>query len=92
MKFPQESRAESADIVSEPTPKAIVVGSGPSGVLCAWSLLRAGWKVTMLDVGMSLESGRMTKDLALLAEGDQPWLTTEEFLDALDDGLRTAVG
>ena len=33
------------------------------------------------------ESGRMTKDLALLVGPDQPWLTTEEFLAALDDGL-----
>ena len=35
----------------------------------------------------TVESGRMTKDLALLVGPDQPWLTTEEFLAALDDGL-----
>ena len=29
----------------------------------------------------------MTKDLALLIGPDQPWLTTEEFLAALDEGL-----
>jgi isocitrate dehydrogenase len=39
----------------------------------------------------TVESGRMTKDLALLIGPDQPWLTTEEFLDALDDGLQAAM-
>ena len=29
----------------------------------------------------------MTKDLALLVGPDQPWLTTEEFLAALDENL-----
>jgi len=36
----------------------------------------------------TVESGRMTKDLAILIGKDQPWLTTEQFLDALDHGLR----
>jgi isocitrate dehydrogenase len=40
----------------------------------------------------TVESGRMTKDLALLVGPDQPWLTTEEFLDTLDDGLRRSLG
>src|SRR5215468_6825902 len=35
-------------------------------------------------------SGKMTKDLALLVMGDTPFLTTEEFLAALDDNLRAA--
>ena len=35
-------------------------------------------------------SGQMTKDLALLVEGDT-WLTTEEFLDALDTNLGKAM-
>ncbi|MGX2996850.1 NADP-dependent isocitrate dehydrogenase [Streptomyces sp. JNUCC 64] len=39
----------------------------------------------------TVESGRMTKDLALLIGPDAPWLTTEEFLDALDTGLRAAM-
>jgi isocitrate dehydrogenase len=30
----------------------------------------------------------MTKDLAILIDAKQPWLTTEAFLDALDAGLR----
>src|SRR5262245_28719927 len=36
----------------------------------------------------TVESGKMTKDLAVLISKDQPWLTTEAFLDALDGGLR----
>jgi isocitrate dehydrogenase len=35
-----------------------------------------------------VESGKMTKDLALLIGPDEPWLTTEGFLDALDAELR----
>jgi isocitrate dehydrogenase len=40
----------------------------------------------------TVESGKMTKDLALLVGGDTPWLTTEEFLAALDDNLAARVG
>jgi isocitrate dehydrogenase len=36
-------------------------------------------------------SGKMTKDLALLVGGDAPFLTTEQFLAALDDNLRAAL-
>jgi isocitrate dehydrogenase len=36
----------------------------------------------------TVEGGQMTKDLALLIGPDQPWLTTEQFLDALDRGLQ----
>jgi isocitrate dehydrogenase len=36
----------------------------------------------------TVESGRMTKDLALLVGPDQEWLTTEEFLTALDENLQ----
>jgi isocitrate dehydrogenase len=38
----------------------------------------------------TVEAGKMTKDLALLVGGDHPWLTTEEFLAALDEGLQEA--
>ncbi len=41
----------------------------------------------------TVESGQMTRDLALLIGGDsQPFLKTEEFLDAVDTNLQTAVG
>jgi isocitrate dehydrogenase len=36
----------------------------------------------------TVESGKMTKDLAVLIDPGHPWLTTEQFLDALDAGLR----
>jgi isocitrate dehydrogenase len=39
----------------------------------------------------TVESGKMTKDLALLISPDQPWLTTEEFMDALDHNLKQAM-
>jgi isocitrate dehydrogenase len=35
----------------------------------------------------TVESGQMTKDLALLVDKDQPYLNTEEFLAALDENL-----
>ncbi len=35
----------------------------------------------------TVEAGQMTKDLAMLVGADQPFLNTEEFLAALDDGL-----
>jgi isocitrate dehydrogenase len=33
----------------------------------------------------------MTMDLALILGGDQEFLTTEEFLDAIDENLQRAV-
>jgi isocitrate dehydrogenase len=39
----------------------------------------------------TVESGQMTKDLALLVGPDQKWLTTEEFLAALDENLQKAL-
>jgi len=39
----------------------------------------------------TVESGKMTKDLALLISPEQPWLTTEEFMDALDHNLKQAM-
>jgi len=38
----------------------------------------------------TVESGAMTKDLALLVGPDQAWLTTEAFLAALDENLERA--
>ncbi|HEY8532457.1 MAG TPA: NADP-dependent isocitrate dehydrogenase [Micromonospora sp.] len=35
----------------------------------------------------TVEGGQMTKDLALLVGNDTPWLTTDEFLNALSDNL-----
>jgi isocitrate dehydrogenase len=35
----------------------------------------------------TVESGKMTKDLAILIGKEQPWLTTDQFLGALDENL-----
>jgi isocitrate dehydrogenase len=40
----------------------------------------------------TVESGKMTKDLALLVGGDQEFLTTQEFLGAIDENLKQAIG
>jgi isocitrate dehydrogenase len=40
----------------------------------------------------TVEQGKMTKDLALLVGPDQGWLTTEEFLAALDENLAAKLG
>ncbi len=39
----------------------------------------------------TVESGNMTKDLALLIGPDQPWQTTEEFLGSISENLRGAL-
>ena len=39
----------------------------------------------------TVESGHMTKDLALLVGPDQSWLTTEGFLEKIDENLNAAL-
>ena len=39
----------------------------------------------------TVESGKMTKDLALLISKDAPWLNPQEFLAAIDDNLKKAM-
>ena len=39
----------------------------------------------------TVESGKMTKDLALLISPDAPWLNTQEFLAAIDTNLQKAM-
>jgi len=39
----------------------------------------------------TVEAGDMTKDLALLVGPDQKWLTTEQFLDKIDENLQNAL-
>jgi isocitrate dehydrogenase len=36
----------------------------------------------------TVESGKMTKDLALLIGPDEPWQTTEQFLASIDENLK----
>ena len=40
----------------------------------------------------TVEGGQMTKDLALLIRRDAPWLTTDEFMNALDENLARKLG
>ena len=40
----------------------------------------------------TVESGHMTKDLALLIGPDQPWLSTTGFLEKVDENLQKAMG
>jgi isocitrate dehydrogenase len=47
---------------------------------------------TLEDVVVkTVEEGKMTKDLALLVGPEQKFLTTEEFLDAISENLKTRV-
>ena len=39
----------------------------------------------------AIETGHMTKDLAILVGPDQPWMTTTGFLDKLDEMLKKAM-
>ena len=39
----------------------------------------------------TVESGFMTKDLALLVGPDQKWLTTEGFLEKIESNLNSAL-
>jgi isocitrate dehydrogenase len=39
-----------------------------------------------------VESGKMTKDLAILIRADHPFLTTDQFMDAINDELKRRMG
>jgi isocitrate dehydrogenase len=39
----------------------------------------------------TVESGKMTKDLAILSGPNQPWMTTEKFFEAIVENLETAM-
>lgn len=40
----------------------------------------------------TVESGKMTKDLAILIGPDQPWMTTEQFFEAIRTNLEAEMG
>ena len=44
---------------------AIVVGSGPNGLVCALSLVRAGWKVLVLEKNPQIGGGMRTAEITL---------------------------
>ena len=53
----------------------------------------AGFAATLETVCVeTVESGSMTKDLALLVGPDQKWLSTTGFLDKIDENLQQAMG
>jgi isocitrate dehydrogenase len=39
----------------------------------------------------TVEGGQMTKDLAILIGPDQAWLTTEQFFEAINRNLKSAM-
>jgi isocitrate dehydrogenase len=52
----------------------------------------AAFSKTLEDVCIkTVESGKMTKDLALLIAPDAPYLNTQAFLDAIDENLQKAL-
>ena len=52
----------------------------------------AAFSKTLEDVCIkTVESGKMTKDLALLIAPDAPYLNTQAFLDAIDENLQQAI-
>jgi isocitrate dehydrogenase len=52
----------------------------------------SGFARTLEEVCIqTIESGQMTKDLALLVGKDQAFLNTQDFLAALDENLRKAM-
>jgi len=50
-----------------------VVGSGPTGMACAWMLLKKGLHVTMLDAGVQLEERRRTVVGNMREKKPQDW-------------------
>ena len=52
----------------------------------------AEFATTLEQVCVStVESGKMTKDLAILISKDSPWLNTQDFLAAIDENLKAAL-
>jgi isocitrate dehydrogenase len=47
--------------------------------------------VLMTSDGKTVESGKRTKDLAIVIRPDHPWLGTEEFLDTVEADLKRAM-
>ena len=53
-----------------------------------WLNLQKNLEKVCID---TVESGFMTKDLALLIGPDQQWLTTEGFLDKIDENMQASM-
>lgn len=51
----------------------IVIGSGPAGVSAAWALLKQGRRVTMLDVGETVEQANLQQKCHLASTPPDQW-------------------
>jgi len=67
-----------------------VVGSGPSGVACAYALLTKGCSVTMLDAGLTLEPDRREKLRHLRDVGPTSWKGPD--VGFIHEGVKAGLG
>jgi choline dehydrogenase-like flavoprotein len=54
-----------------------IVGSGPSGIACAYALATGGRSITILDTGLTLEPERETVKAALARRDKRSWARSE---------------
>jgi glycine/D-amino acid oxidase-like deaminating enzyme len=66
-----------------------VIGSGPTGVACAYALLHQGCDVTMLDAGLTLEPDRAENLRHLKDAGPSSW--TGPHAAFLRDGMQAGL-
>lgn len=57
-----------------------VIGSGPAGVACAYALAQAGHKVTILDVGLTLDADRDAVRASVALRDKEAWTQGETAL------------
>jgi choline dehydrogenase-like flavoprotein len=63
-----------------------VIGSGPAGVACAKALLARGRAVTMLDAGLTLETGREALRTAMAAQAPEDWTAEQHAMRRIPPG------
>ncbi|MBT8129712.1 MAG: tRNA (5-methylaminomethyl-2-thiouridine)(34)-methyltransferase MnmD, partial [Gammaproteobacteria bacterium] len=68
----------SLPVVSHEHNNAVIIGAGLAGLSCAWSLVRRGWRVTVIDRQPAVANGASGNPAGLL----MPRLTREPGLDA----------
>jgi choline dehydrogenase-like flavoprotein len=69
-----------------------VIGSGPSGVACAYALVRKGLQVTLIDAGLQLETSRRQQLFNLQELAPEEWRGPEgaflrDGMDATSQGI-----
>jgi choline dehydrogenase-like flavoprotein len=67
-----------------------IIGSGPSGVSCAYALMRQGRKVTLLDAGLELEPARSRQLVELQSIPPERWGPSERAF--LKEGMGADTG